>query len=477
MIDAPDPPKNYSAVSNLSLQEAFVDFTGNTATPYISLIADKFESNSAVALIDVSIGQEKLNDKIIVNNSASGDLGIHIPSTGIGESSNGAEDSGILVEVPKGQALSVSLISPTALKGDVPVIDLGNYLYQLKTEDQEDKTVTFLTPYLEYVPVDPAPSPDIPPSEPTPSPVYSPTAEAVLAMAGMGAQSAFYQNQLTDVRKRLGEIRSGVRDGLWTSVAGQKDRLTGFTGANFKQDVYRFNFGLDTVVGDWILGGNFKYLNADQKTRDTNFKAKGDAHSEGLNLYATWQNEKGCYADFILSADRYHQKISNTMLDGTGVKGTYRNLGLGVSAEIGKKFSLNDAQTWFAEPQLQLSYYHVKGDDFTMSNGMKVEQGNFNSLTGRIGVAAGHEVRDSEGKPKGQVYLRTGLKHEFLGKQTLHVNGEKFRDKLVGTRAYYGLATDWNLTKNLKVFGHVERENGSHYTKEIEVMAGVKYSF
>lgn len=33
LIDAPDPPENYSAVTNLSLQEAFVDFTGNTATP------------------------------------------------------------------------------------------------------------------------------------------------------------------------------------------------------------------------------------------------------------------------------------------------------------------------------------------------------------------------------------------------------------------------------------------------------------
>ncbi len=94
-----------------------------------------------------------------------------------------------------------------------------------------------------------------------------------------------------------------------------------------------------------------------------------------------------------------------------------------------------------------------------------------------MGVVAGHEVRTADGKPKGQVYLRTGLKHEFLERQTLHFNNEKFRDKLVGTRAYYGLATDWNLTKNLKVYGHVQRENGSRYTKEIEVTAGVKYSF
>jgi len=426
---------------------------------------------------------DDVSDSIVITNSITGNFTLNIQPTG--EEPPERQEHSYLAKALNGATGDKFTLGGGKDVDGVQLIDIGVYNYKLENSDrkQDGSTEWYLVRTDKPKEPDvPAVDPDVPPITPdapdTPQlPVYSPTAEAVLAMAGMGAQSGFYQNQLTDVRKRLGEIRGGVRDGLWASVAGQKDRVSGFAGTHFKQDVYRFNFGADAVVGDWILGGNFKYINADQKTRDTFFKAKGEAHSEGLNLYATWQNEKGCYADFILSADRYHQRINNTMLDGTGVKGTYRNLGLGVSAEIGKKFSLNEAQTWFAEPQLQLSYYHVKGDDFTMSNGMTVKQGNFNSLTGRVGVAVGHEVRTADGKPKGQVYLRTGLKHEFLGKQTLHVNDVKFRDKLVGTRAYYGLATDWNLTKNLKVYGHVERENGSHYTKEIEVMAGVKYSF
>ena len=424
---------------------------------------------------------DDVSDNILVTESLSGNFSLNIKSTG--QEPPELQENSYLARAESSVGATGSeftLGGGKEIEG-IPLIDIGVYNYKLDSSERNAGTEWYLvrtdkkpdTPD----PVDPAPGPEEPPLDPDPFPLYSPTAEAVLAMAGMGAQSGFYQNQLTDVRKRLGEIRSGVRDGLWASVAGQKDRVSGFAGTNFKQNVYRFNFGIDRVVGDWILGGNFKYLNADQKTRDTYFRAKGEAHSEGLNLYATWQNDKGCYADFILSADRYHQRINNTMLDGLSVKGTYGNLGLGVSAEIGKKFLLDNAQKWFAEPQLQLSYYHVKGDNFTMSNGMKVEQGNFNSLTGRLGVAAGHEVRDANGKPRGQVYLRTGLKHEFLGKQTLHANDVKFKDKLVGTRAYYGFATDWNLAKNLKVYGHVERENGSHYTKEIEVMAGVKYSF
>ena len=36
---------------------------------------------------------------------------------------------------------------------------------------------------------------------------------------------------------------------------------------------------------------------------------------------------------------------------------------------------------------------------------------------------------------------------------------------------------DWELDKNTKVYGQIEREEGSHYTKEIEVRIGMKYIF
>lgn len=71
------------------------------------------------------------------------------------------------------------------------------------------------------------------------------------------------------------------------------------------------------------------------------------------------------------------------MLDGRGVSGKVNNFGLGLSAEVGKKFGLT--KDFFVEPQAQLAYYWIKGKDFSMSNGMKVEQGDFNSWVGRLG--------------------------------------------------------------------------------------------
>ncbi len=86
------------------------------------------------------------------------------------------------------------------------------------------------------------------------------------------------------------------------------------------------------------------------------------------------------------------------MLDGRGVSGKVNNFGLGLSAEVGKKFGLT--KDFFVEPQAQLAYYWIKGKDFSMSNGMKVEQGDFNSWVGRLGLVAGKDFKDAEGNKR-----------------------------------------------------------------------------
>ena len=92
------------------------------------------------------------------------------------------------------------------------------------------------------------------------------------------------------------------------------------------------------------------------------------------------------------------------MLDGRGVSGKVNNFGLGLSAEVGKKFGLT--KDFFVEPQAQLAYYWIKGKDFSMSNGMKVEQGDFNSWVGRLGLVAGKDFKDAEGNTKAQVFVK-----------------------------------------------------------------------
>ena len=343
-------------------------------------------------------------------------------------------------------------------------VDLGVYNYVLESSDRNGGLEWYLVRGT-----DAGGTPD-----------YSPTADAVLAMAGTGAQNALYQNNLSDLRKRLGEVRYGVRDGLWASFTGWKDVLSGYAGSRFRQEAYSLSFGLDHAVNErWLVGANFRATLADQRTHDHNDRqASGDADSQGINLYATWTHENGAYADFVATIDRYGQEISTTMLDGQPVKGKYHNWGYGLSVEAGRKFDkLGSDKTWFIEPQAQLSWYHVNGDSFSMDNGMRVEQDDSNNLTGRLGIVAGRDIA-LEGSRMGQYYLKAGINHEFLGDQKITLNGVVFdEDGIMGTRFYYGAGMDWELDKKTRLYGQIEREEGGRYTKEIEIRVGLKHTF
>ena len=451
--DLGEGQNNY--VSLLSLNSGVLNLRyGENGTHYKTLDVNTLSGNNGLILVNAELTKDnEISNRVEIQTAEAGTHRIHVDSAS-GTEPTKLEQDGYLVRVINDEGATFI--------ADNNKLEYGVYFkdYSIKNRlNENNETEWFLT-------FDPQPEPDL-----------TPSGEAVVALAGMGAQNAMYLNQLSDVRKRLGEIRNGVKDGIWASVAAQKDRISGFSSTSFDQEAYRFNFGFDRSIGQWLVGANIKAVTANQETKNTEFKADGDSHSQGINLYATWYNEIGCYADFVLSLDRYHQEIENRMLSGTKVKGSYHNLGLGVSIEGGRKFSLGGDKSWFIEPQAQLSYYWMKGDDFSMSNAMEVNQENFDSLTGRLGVVAGKDFNDSLGNNKGQLYARLGVNHEFIGDQAIRVNNIRFSDDLLGTRVYYGLAGEWSPYENIKLFGYVERENGSDYTKEIEISAGIKYTF
>ena len=307
-----------------------------------------------------------------------------------------------------------------------------------------------------------------------PPSILTPSAEAVIAFAGMAAQSALYQNQLSDLRLRLGEVRNQNNAGLWTSVSTQREHFDSFNKIGFIQDTYRFNLGFDKKYDNWLLGANVKYHNADQKTNKSNYLAKGNAEDIGLNAYATWQ-EDGYYLDFVVSADRYHQEIHTNMLDKSNVNGSYHNLGLGLSVEGGRKICFENEL--FLEPQAQIGYYHLWGDEFSLSNGMQVKQDNFNSLVSRLGAVFGKDFYGENHEFLGQLYLQAGTRYEALGENSININGYDFEDDSTSWVFYYGVGGELNLQEDFKVYGYVRREEGDGYSKNFDIMLGSKYMF
>jgi outer membrane autotransporter protein len=334
----------------------------------------------------------------------------------------------------------------------------------------------------------PVPTSELPFSE------LSTGTELVTTLAGDGAMYSAWMADLSDLRKRLGEVRYGAQDGLWVKGIAQKDKIKGMTGADFKQKLYGLQLGLDHIVTQdedrmWLLGANFKYNTVEQKV-DAMRYGKGDLKTYGAFLYATYADYKGYYTDLVLSLDHYKQKMTAEQTDSSYVHGKYNTWGWGASVEVGKMFSSAQDDEgwgpwyshWWVEPQAQLAYYWVNGKKFSMDNGMTVRQKNGDSLIGRLGLVVGKKFnygknRKEVDKRYSQFYLKGGVKHEFLGSQTVRVNNDTFNGKLRGTRVYYGAGFDWNVTDRMRLYAQVERESGSKYKKDYEVSVGLKWQF
>ena len=467
-----------SSTSSLNVENALIDFTAESDKDTV-IMTDSLEANNAVFLMDVIATSSKVsNDSLKVQKSASGNAFVHVPSSGQGD---GKTDSGVLIETPTGQKISYALASP-ALSSDgtnTPVIDLGVYNYELKTEDRNGKTVTYLTPYVPKS--DPTPDPDPTPTpnpEPNPGePELSPSANAVLALAGSGMQTTQFLYSLSDLRKRMGEIRYGAEDGLYAGIRGGRDDISSFASTSFRNEYGAWSIGYDHRVNDeWIVGALFEAIEGDQRVKSHGYRADGEDSTQGFRAYATWFNNEGAYADFVVGLNRFDQDISTHMLDGHKVEGDFDGIGWGVSAEVGRQFLMGDDKTWFIEPQAQFAYFRVKGEDFSLDNGMTVDQDSTDSLTGRFGLVFGKTKVDNDGKGY-QLTGKFGINHEFMGESDIKVNGVKFSYDSLGTRGYYGVGFNWYLSKHARVYGQVEREQGSRFTSEINARLGVKYHF
>jgi outer membrane autotransporter protein len=112
-----------------------------------------------------------------------------------------------------------------------------------------------------------------------------------------------------------------------------------------------------------------------------------------LSLYATKRLAIGGVRRFrSFSVDNYRQTLRTSMLDGTPVKGDFSTVGCGVSVESGHRLESSEKSSLFIEPQLQLAYYRIGSENYTLSSGMTVWQGSVDSLTGRRGRGARHQA-------------------------------------------------------------------------------------
>lgn len=280
-----------------------------------------------------------------------------------------------------------------------------------------------------------------------------------------------WRGEIDRLEQRLGDVRmDNGAVGAWARVYG------GNSTADLDGDVdVRTNsiqVGADYALDNWIYGAAFSY------TKGTGDFSNGSAESDSYNLaaYATGRFDCGAYVDLvgrvgILKSD-FDWVYNNQDLG--GFKASADNTAYGLSVQTGWKYDLNS--TFFVEPQAHLAYGFIAGDSFS-NNGVKIDQDDIQSLTGRLGALFGAHFQDG----KGRVFLHASVNHDFLGDAdstaTYKTQVADNSVDLGGTWYTYGFGLQMEPVKNLSVYATLDRANGSEYTDEYRYSLGARYTF
>ena len=279
-----------------------------------------------------------------------------------------------------------------------------------------------------------------------------------------------WRNEVNHISQRLGDVRdSSTTIGAWARVYGYDSSYDDNVSIDFKANSIQAG-GDYRINNTWLVGGAFSYTDGEGKF------SNGSADSDGYSLaaYLSGFFDCGGYVDFVGRIGRLSTDIT-AYSDASEFKGSYNNTTFGLSAEVGYHWKLND--TFYVEPQAELAYGFVKGDDFTGANDVRVEQDDFQTLVGRLGARIGASFADGAGT----VYAHVSVNHDFLGDADYTASlGSVSRDLSVdigGTWVSYGIGAQFNTSKNLNFYGTLERANGSEYQEDYRYSVGMSYRF
>ena len=272
--------------------------------------------------------------------------------------------------------------------------------------------------------------------------------------------------------KRLGELRwSKDSDGAWGRVINRKLARSGTQA--FDVSMNTLQLGYDRKIpfsfGDIFVGGAVEHSRGTEKYDD----GDGSVYMTDGALYGTFVGRSGDYVDVVTKAGRLFTHYSSDLGDG----GDFENWGFSASAEYGHKFDLG--WSWSVEPQAQIKYSYLWGDDYTSDNGAKIYQDDTDSLVGRLGLLVAKEFGTGTENPV-RIYAKGSVLHEFLGdrNETLYQDVAMHDSTdLAGTWYSAGIGANVGLSENCSFYVDAERDFGTDIKVQYRIQGGFRFEF
>ncbi len=281
-------------------------------------------------------------------------------------------------------------------------------------------------------------------------------------------------NENDTLLKRMGELRYSEDDGGdWLRIARSKQEGAGFEG---KTTMFQFGYDKRQEVenGIWRKG-----IALSRGETDADFQGgKGNIINTSLAAYATWLGKKDHYWDVVLKGS--HLRSDYETYGKYSDHGLNKNWAASISAEYGRKKMLN-AKGWFIEPQAQLTYGYMWGDDYLTEQEIKVHQEDSDSLVGRFGLVLSREVMDTE-KRSQRFYLKASVLHEFMGSDRFHLQDSRgealyVENDLDGTWYEVGLGLNAVISDRTHLYFDIEKSFKGKIDTPYRIEAGVRWEF
>ena len=277
-----------------------------------------------------------------------------------------------------------------------------------------------------------------------------------------------WRHDMNDLTKRMGELRSSSEGvGSWARLYGSEQEY-GAQGIASKNTSIQVGADFDVGAG-WKVGAAFTYTDGDARYDLGN----ADSKAYGLAVYGTWFADNGQFVDLIAKYSRL-----DTDFNLEGMDGSFDNNAYSVSAEYGWHLKLGDFA--FVEPQVELTYGMVSGDDFTTGNAVRIEQDDFDSLIGRVGFRTGFVFPEN----KGTIYARASVLHDFQGEMDSKASlvsdssvSNPVNDDLGGTWYEFGVGANFNLTARTYTYVDLEKNTGGEVKENWRWNIGLRHTF
>lgn len=275
--------------------------------------------------------------------------------------------------------------------------------------------------------------------------------------------------------QRMGELRHNGDDtaGAWFRMNGSKIGRNGKFGFENKYTAYEL--GYDTLTKNTAKvkryqGAAFSYTDGSSGYSS----GSGDNSNKAISFYTTEIGSKGHYLDVVFKISNMDNDFAVYDTNSNKITGDFNNTSVSLSAEYGRKNTLQNG--WYIEPQAQFTLGYLGGDNYTTNNGIEVRQSGIQSAVGRLGFNIGKEVSSA-----GIVYAKANLLHEFGGGYDVSMHDSSgavtVSDIFNDTWFEYGIGAALKTGSSSHLYFDVERSAGSDFKKDWQWNIGARWTF